>query len=113
MEACHRHHRELQQRFVRWFPRLQERPAEPLASDDDQRVIERVCRVLAVVSETLSAAPARPLDLQADAIELVERLLLDEHLTPWRYSEALRRWPGRLCFSMHRVHEAAGLDKAA
>lgn len=107
LEAATRDRRAVEARFLRWFPLLPIREPES-ASRKDDALIARVARVLAVVRETLEAAPARPLDLQADAVELIERLLLDERLLPWTYAEALRRFPGLLRPAMETVHLAAG-----
>jgi hypothetical protein len=44
-----------------------------------------------------------------DAIEIVERLLLDEHLLPWRYADTIKRFPGHLAAGLGAIHAAAGL----
>jgi hypothetical protein len=111
IEAANRDQQALQQRFLRWFPRVPERAPEPFASKLDEKNVERTGRVLAVVLEAMEMAAARSLDLQLDAIEIVERLLLDEHLLPWRYADTLKRYPGRLARVLTAIHAAAGVAK--
>jgi hypothetical protein len=111
IEAANRDQQALEQRFLRWFPRASSRAAEPFGSKVDEKNVERTRRVLAVVLEALEMAAARPLELQLDAIEIVERLLLDEHLLPWRYADTIKRYPGHLAAALSAVQAAAGLCK--
>jgi hypothetical protein len=96
----------LGRRFLRWFPRpAPAAPPSPLGPRD-QEALEEIARLLATVAEVIDVGAARPLERRADAIEILERLLRDTALAPWRYVELVRKHPARLAAALERVHAA-------
>jgi hypothetical protein len=60
------------------------------------------------VAEVVSLLGGSSLARQADAIDLLERLLPDARLTNARYRAVLRDFPNAVAPSLQAVHEAVG-----
>ena len=87
-EAQKRDLRALCGRFDRWFPELEQlgRAREQAPSHELLDVIEVV---LVTVAELIAYLDGAPLQRRVDAIELLERLLLEAGVAPWTYQRAL------------------------
>ena len=83
-EAQKRDLRALCGRFDRWFPELEQlgRAREQAPSHELLDVIEVV---LVTVAELIAYLDGAPLQRRVDAIELLERLLLEAGVAPWTY----------------------------
>lgn len=105
-EALDRDERALAVRFSRWFPPLEPARRQPLVGT--QADIDAANIVLATVAEVISELDATPLQRQADAIEMLSRLLPDARLSPATYHAVLEAHPGAIAPMMAAVHEAVG-----
>jgi hypothetical protein len=87
-EALRRDARAVGVRFERWFPDPDEPGAErgPAPPAELIEVVEIVVRTVAELTEFLSGTPV---SRRVDAIELLERLLLEAGVSPWAYTRAL------------------------
>ena len=118
LEALYRDDRALKRRYERWFPPplvvsdiasthqqaiARAQPSEGTLEHDD---LDSVMVVLATIAEVVEAAGSAPLGRQADAVDLLERLLPDARLTPARYHELLRSYPAELAPALEAVHGA-------
>lgn len=89
-------------RFDRWFPRPERaRGAEPTDASPEPGTLERedldsILVLFAAIVEVLEVVGSSPRERQADAVDLLERLLPNGRLTPARYHEVLRRYPGQV-----------------
>jgi hypothetical protein len=92
--------------FDRWFP-----PTEPCESEgpelvppsDEAECLDVVKAVLCSAAEVIDLVGSSPLERKIDAIELVERLLIDAGVPHWRYADFLRRYPAALAPEIRRV----------
>lgn len=109
LEAKNRDRVALGARFARWFPAPgmaetdEALPPVPRHAGED---VEAVACALASVAEVTGLLGGSELARQADAIELLERLLPDARLTPARYRAALRDHPDLLGPALAAVHRA-------
>jgi len=92
-------------RYRRWFPAPAPSVPGPLPLDDHE-ALEEVTRLLDTVAEVVGMARAHPLEQRAEAIEMMERLLREAGMAPWRYAELLRRHAWRLERPLAAVHAA-------
>ena len=119
LEALHRDHRALARRFARWFPAPRDpRPElsapgsrEPAAPAPEHGTIERddlesVLVLLATIAEVVELIEGSELGRQADAIDLLERMLPDARLSPARYHFVLQRYPEHVAAGLEAVHAA-------
>jgi hypothetical protein len=97
----------LRNRFSRWFPVPAPGPPSPI-TPQEQEELDELARLLDTVAEVVKMGHAHPLEQRADAIEMMERLLRETGMAPWRYAELLRRHAGRVSRSLAAVHTAAG-----
>lgn len=121
LEALYRDDRALQQRFDRWFPPpppVDAGPtstaltrAAPEAGTLERDDIDSMLVVLTTIAEVVETVGSAKRGRQADAVDLLDRLLPDARLTPARYHELLRSYPGELAPALEAVHGAikAGL----
>jgi hypothetical protein len=93
-------------RFLRWFPRPTPAPPAPV-DPDDREELEEIRRLLATVAEVVDVGITAPLERRADAIEIMERLLLEVAMPPWRHGDLLRRHAPLLASELGAVHAAA------
>lgn len=125
-EAARRDQRSLDKRLERWFPEPEaEPPAEQGAArgraselagplpTGEQRDIDALRIVLATVIEIVGELSSEPASRAADALDLLERLLLDARLTPARYDELVRRHAKRLAPELHAVRACIRGPEAA
>jgi hypothetical protein len=103
-EALMRDEATVKARFLRWFPRVPDgTPLAPLAESDEQ-LLASVIALLATVAEVLGVGTTGLLERRSDAIEIMERLLADQAIPPWRYADLLRRQAPRLRGSLAAIH---------
>jgi Mg-chelatase subunit ChlD len=117
-EALDRDRRSLERRFGRWFPapaveegKENEKPIEPTEAQPDLGTPERadldaITIALSTVAEVVSDMGGGALARQADAIEILERLLPDARLSPARYLAVLRAHPSEVAPLLRAVHAA-------
>jgi hypothetical protein len=91
-------------RCAKWFPAAVAEPLAEVAEDD-----EAAAQVLATIAELTTDFGAGVIARQADAIELLERLLPDAGLTPLRYFAVVERPSKRLAQALDAVRSAMGL----
>ncbi len=82
--------------FDRWFPETDSR--EPLSPEaipkgEEADALADVQAVLASTIAVIDLVGSTSLERKIDAIDLVERLLADAGIPPWRYADLLRRYP--------------------
>ncbi|HEX2873325.1 MAG TPA: vWA domain-containing protein [Polyangiaceae bacterium] len=87
-EALRRDARAVGVRFERWFPDPDE-PAEQLGAPPPAELLEIVEIVVCTVAELTDFLSGTPVSRRVDAIELLERLLLEAGVSPWAYTRAL------------------------
>ncbi|MCH9685304.1 MAG: VWA domain-containing protein [Deltaproteobacteria bacterium] len=123
LEALYRDDRALLRRYERWFPaplvvadlaspnQQAIARAQPVPGTLEHDDLDSMMVVLASVAEVVEAAGSTVLGRQADAIDLLERLLPDARLSPARYHELLRAYPVALAPGLDAVRGAvqAGL----
>jgi len=80
--------RALRVRFDRWFPELENVPASPDESPPSE-LLTVIEVVLTTVAELIGYLDGQPLQRRVDAIEILERLLLEAGVSPWAYCRAL------------------------
>lgn len=109
--AAHRDRIVLEDAFERWFPQVAAAPqtVEPETDSEDARDLEALRVVLATVADVTDLVGGTHLSRKADAIELVERLLGDASLTPWRYADLIERYPKQAREALAPVHAAVEL----
>src|SRR5690606_29176568 len=100
--ALTRDRQTLERRFLRWFPKLDEQVGEATLtpSDADQTRINTLLGLLAAVAEVTELLEGEPLRRQADAVEMLERLLLENGMTLPEYASLLERYPDRFHSSL-------------
>lgn len=105
-EAADRDRRNLEQRFAKWFPKINVAPQKgeekSVASSDAEAVI----LVLSTIAEVVSELSGTDLGRKADAIELLERLLPDALLTPSKWFFVLKHESSAVAVAMDSVWSA-------
>src|SRR5947208_1953690 len=81
-------------------------PRRSPATGSERDDVDAVSCVLASVAEVVALLGGGDLARRADAIELIERLLPDAHLTPSRYRAVLRDWPSAVASPLRAIHAA-------
>lgn len=110
IEAQHRDRRALMHRFERWFPapvRFTVPPEDLPRGTAADRDVGQVRAALAAVAETVDVVGSRGLRRQADAVELVERILIESGMSPLGYARVLEVHGRRLADSLADVRRAA------
>ena len=105
-EALRRDRVAIGARFARWFPEAIDDATAPVPAADREE-IEATAAALASVAEVVSLLGGAALARQADAIELLERLLPDAGLTPTRYRSLVRQYPAALAPPLRALRDAA------
>jgi hypothetical protein len=113
VEAMRKDRVALSARYERWFP-------EPRAGDSNASSVsarerddlDAACCALASVAEVVGLLGGSAVARQADAIELLERLLPDTGLSPSRYRALLREFPEVVAPSLRALREAVAGPKA-
>ncbi len=110
VEALRKDRVALGARFARWFPEPPAAASTPAAlprpGTKDRDDIDAACCALASVAEVVVLLGGSPVARQADAIDLLERLLPDARLTPARYRAVLRDFPDALGPSLRALRDA-------
>jgi hypothetical protein len=118
LEALHRDDVALERRYERWFPSLVAgesgreldpfalRRALPPEGSLERDDLDAVLVALASVAEVVETVGSARLSRQADAVEMLERLLPDARISPARYQEILRDYPGAVEGALAAVHGA-------
>lgn len=106
IEAMHQNRRALSLRFGRWFPVVDEKAQDKPLSSADTQDLDSVFVILSTVSEVVQVVGGSDLARRSDAIELLERLLIDARLTPRRYEEILSAYPRHLTPGLRALHQA-------
>lgn len=107
LEALRKDRVALGARFDRWFP-------EPEAGNDampgertkEREDLDAAACALASVAEVVTLLGGTAVARQADAIELLERLLPDAHLGTADYRALVQRWPAGLAPGLRAVRAA-------
>src|SRR5690606_14681405 len=108
-EAASRDRLAVAERFDRWFP-APESVGDALAREPD---VESVLVVLGTVVEVLSTMSDDPLARQADAVDIVERLLPDARLSPLRYDDLTSQGGPTVAEALRAVRASARGDAPA
>ncbi|MBX3261246.1 MAG: VWA domain-containing protein [Labilithrix sp.] len=109
LEASRRDRVALAARYARWFPEPSAAASPsplPKAKTQERDDVDAACCALASVAEVVALLGGSPAARQADAIDLLERLLPDARLTPTRYRAVLRDYPDALAPSLRAVRAA-------
>jgi len=108
-EALRKDRVALAARYARWFPEPPPAPSPeqlPRPGTKERDDVDAACCALASVAEVVVLLGGSPIARQADAIELLERLLPDAALTPARYRAVLREFPAAVANSLRAVRAA-------
>jgi hypothetical protein len=97
-------------RFLRWFPRVPTGTLPAALADGDDQSLADVTALLTTVAEVLSVGTTAPLERRSDAIEIMERLLGDQAIPPWRYADLLHRQGPRLRPYLSAIHHLAPIN---
>jgi hypothetical protein len=87
-EAKKRDLRALSSRFERWFPDLSELAPRKSAPPEPE-LLDVIEVALLSVRDLIAYLDGSPLQRRVDAIEVLERLLLEAGVSPWAYCKAL------------------------
>lgn len=87
-EALRRDARAVSVRFERWFPDPDD-PCHDRGAPPPAELIEVVEIVVCTVAELTDFLSGTPISRRVDAIELLERLLLEAGVSPWAYTRSL------------------------
>lgn len=103
--------------FLRAFPSVAAVDAEPAAATPPASLasphLAEVVSSLATVAEVVETFGAGPVERQADAIELLERLLAEASVPPWEYAELVQQPSPAVANGLRAVHAAARFGKAS
>ncbi len=102
-------------RFERWFPALPASASEVVVVPGavDQEDLDVVQTLLASTLDIIELVGTDDLARRVDAIEVLERLLLDRGMTPWRYADLCRRHAPRVGPLLLAVRAACGFEAPA
>jgi hypothetical protein len=105
-EAQKRDYRSLGLRFDRWFPEA--RPLAPTAGPSPPSELLQVTEVVLVsVAELVELLEGTPLARRVNAIEILERLLLEAGVSPWAYCRALSAASSTASEALDRIRASA------
>lgn len=110
VEALRKDRVALGARYARWFPEPRGPSSEdaplPKPGTRERDDIDATCCALASVAEVVALLGGSPIARQADAIDLLERLLPDARLSPARYRAVLREFPHAVGSSLRALRDA-------
>jgi hypothetical protein len=106
VEAMRRDRVALSARFARWFPEAEPITETPAAGTPEREDVDATCCALASIAEVVALVGGTELARQADAIDLLERMLPDAQLTPSRYRAIVTRSCGPVASALRAVREA-------
>jgi len=112
VEALRRDREALGRRFDRWFPAI-DTPIEgstatqvsPRRAEDDAEDVLALQAMLHGVACVVDTVASSELRRYSDAVEIMERMLLDAGIGPWRYRELLQRYPQEFAVSIAQLRE--------
>lgn len=104
-EARARDERALALRFDAWFPASNSMEAK--AGEASTEDVEAALIVLSALAEVLNDLLGTPAERQADAIEILERLLPDARLSPARYRSVVASRPPSIARAIDAVRRIA------
>ncbi len=115
-EAMLRDRAALERRFARWFPTP---GAAPIVSESDDSAtnipprgeLDAVIVALSTVAEVIAVVGGTDLARRADAIDLLERLLPEAHLSPGHYASVLAHHAARVAPALRAVHREVAVNK--
>lgn len=90
-ESLRREERTLKRRFDRWFPPGVAAATAPSVAEVSVEPMLTIEALLAAVLEVMEILDGSPLQRRYDAIEVMERLLLEAGLPPWLYAREMER----------------------
>jgi hypothetical protein len=99
--------------FLRGFPAAAAPGGRPPEGAPPPAVIANILAALATVAEVVETFGTAPTERQADAIELIERLLAEASVPPWAYAAAVRQPSDALKKALRAVHLAARFGASA
>jgi hypothetical protein len=104
--------------FLRAFPPVatpEPDAARPTiaAPPPDSPHVQEVVAALATVAEIVETFGAGSVERQADAIELLERLLAEAHVPPWEYAALVQERAPAVAAGLQSVHVAARFRRAS
>lgn len=112
VEAMRKDRAALAARYERWFPEPKANEGTPpMVSGRARDDLDATCCALASVAEVVGLLGGSPIARQADAIELLERLLPDAGLSPSRYRALLREFPEIVAPSLRALRESVAGPK--
>jgi hypothetical protein len=100
--ALYRDHRSLQLQFDRWFPNAAPVSPDMYAAPND---VDATVVMLATLVDVIDVTRGTPLQRQADAIELLDRLLPDAGLTPARYTAVVKAAPPSVATALEELRK--------
>lgn len=104
-ELIERDERAVGMLFSRWFPeRVGSSAPEPLPHTPARERVDLARILLASTVEVVAHVGGRPIERQAEAIVLFERLLFEHGLPPWTYAQIVREHGGLLEAELRTVH---------
>ena len=109
-QAAARDRRAVEERFDAWFPA---RPDAPLSATVDKDDVDSALVALGTVAEVVGEMSAEPIVRQADAVDILERLLPDARLTPASYDAVIRAGIEPIEHAVVAVRAAAKGDETA
>lgn len=115
LEALYRDDVALDRRYERWFPRPAQQPrygeqlrqAMPPEGTRERDDLDSLLVVFSTIAEVVETVGSYRRGRQADAVDMLERLLPDARLTPGRYHELLGAYPAVVSAGLTAVHASA------
>ena len=110
-EVAQRDARAIARRFIRWFPTL-ENATEGRSDEGPSQGRDALLIVLGTIAEVLNGTGGDVTGRQADAIEILERLLPNAGLTPGDYFELIAANPVAVAPALAAVKAAATMNRS-
>ena len=115
LEALYRDDLALDRRYQRWFPRPTQQPrygeelrrAMPPEGTRERDDLDSLRVVFSTIAEVVETVGSYRRGRQADAVDMLERLLPDARLSPGRYHELLGAYPVVVSAGLTAVHASA------
>jgi hypothetical protein len=105
-EAAERDRRAVAKRYRRWFPIPDAKPDAPPLSDEQHSDVDAGVVLLSTIAEVTGELAGNEVSRQADAIDLLERLLPDSRMSPARYEAVVALGAEELNRALEAVHAA-------
>jgi hypothetical protein len=111
-EALRRDAKALETRFERWFPESW-KALKSVTGSPPTELLEVIEIALRSVQELVAYLDGPPLQRRVDAIEILERLLVEAGVSPWDYCQALPFATERAQRAIRDVRTTAALRDVA